>query len=126
MNEIQTIYQEIGEDKIQLLAKLFYIEVEKQPDLRALYPVDLTEAEERLYLFLLQVFGGPQTYTEQRGHPRLRMKHLDWKIDAHLRNIWLNSMLKSLDQINVDQVVKEHMQGYFVKAANHMVNHQQG
>jgi len=125
MNEFQTIYQEIGEDKIQLLAKMFYREVENQPDLRSLYPKDLAGAEERLYFFLLQVFGGPQTYTEQRGHPRLRMRHLDWKIDAHLRNVWLNSMLKSLDQINVDQEVKEHMQGYFVKAADHMVNYQQ-
>jgi len=125
MNEFQTIYHEIGDEKIQLLAKLFYSEVENQPDLRALYPKDLIKAEERLYLFLLQVFGGPQTYTEQRGHPRLRMRHMDWKIDDHLRNIWLNSMLKSLDKIEVDQVVKEHMQGYFVRAANHMVNHQQ-
>jgi hemoglobin len=124
MNEFQTIYREIGEDKIQLLAKLFYSEVEKQPDLRALYPTDLEGAEERLYLFLLQVFGGPQTYSEQRGHPRLRMRHLDWKIDAHMRNVWLNSMLKSLDKIDIDQEVKEHMQSYFVKAANHMVNHQ--
>jgi len=124
MNEFQTIYQEIGGDKIQLLSKLFYREVEKHPDLLALYPQDLAGSEERLYLFLLQVFGGPQAYTEQRGHPRLRMRHLDWKIDAHLKNIWLNCMLKSLDTIGVDQEVKELMQDYFVKAANHMVNHQ--
>lgn len=124
MNEFQTIYQEIGEDKIQLLSKLFYQEVEKQPGLLALYPKDLIGAEERLYLFLLQVFGGPQTYTEKRGHPRLRMRHLDWKIDAQQRNTWLNCMLNSLDKIGVDQEVKELMQDYFVKAANHMVNHQ--
>lgn len=124
MNEFQTIYEHIGEDRIQLLTKLFYQEVEKQPELRSLYPIDLAGAEERLFLFLLQVFGGPQTYTENRGHPRLRMRHLDWKIDAPMKNAWLNGMLKSLDKIGVDQEVKEFMQDYFVKAANHMVNHQ--
>ncbi|HSJ69455.1 MAG TPA: globin [Anditalea sp.] len=124
MNEFQTIYAHIGENKIQLLTKLFYQEVEKQPDLRSLYPTDLGAAEERLFLFLLQVFGGPQTYTAKRGHPRLRMRHLDWKIDASMRNVWLNCMLKSLDKIGADQEVKELMQDYFVKAANHMVNHQ--
>ena len=124
MNEFQTIYQEIGEEKIQLLAKLFYKEVGNQPDLLALYPKDLAGAEERLYLFLLQVFGGPQTYTAKRGHPRLRMRHLDWKIDAHMRNEWLNCMLKSLDKSGIKQEVKELMQDYFVKAANHMVNYQ--
>jgi hemoglobin len=124
MNEFQTIYQEIEEEKIQLLAKLFYIEVGYQPDLLSLYPKDLAGAEERLYLFLLQVFGGPQTYTEKRGHPRLRMRHLGWKIDAHMRNVWLNCMLKSLDKSGIKQEVKELMQDYFVKAANHMVNYQ--
>jgi len=124
MNEFQTVYQEIGEEKIQLLTKLFYREVERHPDLLALYPTDLAGAEERLCLFLMQVFGGPQTYSEKRGHPRLRMRHLDWKIDAQMRNVWLNCMLKSLDKIGIDQEVKEIMQGYFVKAANHMVNHQ--
>lgn len=123
MTEFQSIYQEIGEDKIKLLANLFYKEVEKQANLRALYPEDLTAAEERLYLFLLQVFGGPPIYTEQRGHPMLRRRHFDWKIDASLRNSWLNAMMKSLDRINVDQDIKDVMQGYFVNAANHMVNH---
>lgn len=123
MNEFQTIYQEIGEEKIRLLVRYFYQEVENYPELRALYPDDLAPAEERLNLFLLQVFGGPQQYTEQRGHPRLRMRHLDWKIDGGLRNIWLNAMLEALEKIKVDQEIKELMQGYFVKAANHMVNH---
>lgn len=123
MTEFHSIYQEIGEDKIKLLAKLFYEEVSNHPDLRALYPEDLAAAEERLRLFLLQVFGGPTTYTEKRGHPRLRMRHFDWKIDAGLRNSWLNAMLKSLDTIHIDQEVKETMQSYFVRAANHMVNH---
>ncbi|KEO74763.1 globin domain-containing protein [Anditalea andensis] len=124
MNEFQTIYQQIKEEKILLLSKYFYQEVGLQSDLRALYPEDLEGAEERLFLFLLQVFGGPTTYSESRGHPRLRMRHLNWKIDSHLRNVWLNCMLKAIDKLGIEQNAKGIMQDYFVKAANHMINHQ--
>ena len=123
MNPFQSIYELIGEEKISLLVRYFYQEVEKTPELRKLYPEDLQPAERRLYLFLLQVFGGPQTYAEERGHPRLRMRHFEWQIDPSLRDFWLNAMLKALDQIKPEQDVKELMMGYFIKVANHMINH---
>jgi len=123
MNPFQSIYELIGEEKISLLVHYFYQEVEKTPELRKLYPEDLQPAERRLYLFLLQVFGGPQTYSEERGHPRLRMRHFEWQIDPSLRDFWLNAMLKALDQIKLEQDVKELMMGYFIKVANHMINH---
>ncbi|WP_186756206.1 globin domain-containing protein [Echinicola salinicaeni] len=124
MNEFQTIYQAIGEEKIKELTRYFYEGVEFNEALRSIYPEDLAPAEERLYLFLLQVFGGPTTYSEERGHPRLRMRHLQWAIDDKMRNHWLNNMLSALDRIDVDQNVKELMMSYFVKVANHMINRQ--
>ncbi len=124
MNPFQSIYELIGEDQIRLLTKYFYQEVRQNSELRRLYPEDLEPAERRLFLFLLQVFGGPQTYSEERGHPRLRMRHLDWKIDPNMRNHWLNAMLAALDKLDPDQNAKELMAGYFIKVANHMINHE--
>jgi len=122
MNEFQTVYEAIGEEKIKELTRYFYEGVTKNEALRSIYPEDLAPAEERLYLFLLQVFGGPTTYSQERGHPRLRMRHLQWTIDDNMRNHWLNNMLNALDRIDIDQNIKELMMGYFVKVANHMIN----
>lgn len=123
MNTAHTIYELIGEEKIRALTKYFYQEVAKNIALKKLYPEDLAPAEERLFLFLSQVFGGPETYSEQRGHPRLRMRHAKWKIDGEMRDHWMNAMLTAPDQIDLDQTIREAMTGYFVNAANHMVNH---
>lgn len=124
MNTAQTIYDLIGEEQIRLLTKYFYQEVSKNEALKKLYPEDLAPAEERLFLFLQQVFGGPETYSEQRGHPRLRMRHAKWKIDAAMRDHWMNAMLTSLDQLDLDPNIREAMISYFVNAANHMINHE--
>lgn len=123
MNQFQSIYEAIGEGQIRKLVGYFYQEVSQNTPLRKLYPEDLQPAERRLFLFLLQVFGGPQTYAEERGHPRLRMRHLEWKIDPAMRDHWLNAMLTSLDKLNPEQNVKELMMRYFIQVANHMINH---
>ncbi|MEP0712488.1 cyanoglobin [Algoriphagus sp.] len=123
MNSAQTIYDLVGEEKIRSLTRYFYLEVGKNDALRKLYPEDLSPAEERLALFLIQVFGGPDTYSEQRGHPRLRMRHAQWKIDADMRDHWMNAMLKGLDQLKLEQDIKDAMMSYFVRAANHLINH---
>lgn len=122
MNPFQSIYELIGEEKIRQLTAYFYEEVAQNPALRKLYPEDLAPAERRLFLFLLQVFGGPQTYSEERGHPKLRMRHFEWAIDAKMRDHWLNAMISALDRLNPEPEAKELMMGYFVKVANHMIN----
>ncbi|GMQ27709.1 cyanoglobin [Algoriphagus confluentis] len=125
MNPFQSVYQLIGEEKIKELTAYFYQEVAENQNLRRLYPEkDLAPAERRLFLFLLQVFGGPQTYSEERGHPRLRKRHFNWQIDAKMRDHWLNAMFTALDKIEPEQNVKELMMGYFIKVANHMINHE--
>lgn len=123
MNTSQTIYELVGEEQIRIFTSYFYQEVAKNEALKKLYPEDLAPAEDRLFLFLVQVFGGPETYSEQRGHPRLRMRHAKWKIDAEMRDHWMNAMLVGLDQLQLDPNIKEAMMSYFVKAANHMINH---
>lgn len=122
MHEFQTIYQALGEEKIKTLVHHFYQGVSTNPALLALYPEELEPAEEKLFLFLKQVFGGPQTYSEQRGHPMLRKRHFQWEIDGNLRNAWLNCMFAAMEKIEMDQNTKEAMMRYFVQVANHMVN----
>jgi hemoglobin len=118
-----SIYEALGDEKIRLLVKHFYLHVQEEPELRKLYPdEDLSGAEDRLYWFLLHVFGGPHTYLEKRGHPMLRKRHFQWQIDQHLRTIWMDCMLRAMDTIDIETDLREALINYFVKVANHMVN----
>lgn len=123
MNSLGLLYPRIGEASLQELAKNFYKEVGKIPELRSLYPEDLEAAERRIYLFLVQVLGGPQTYSEERGHPRLRMRHMQWKIDSKMRAHWMNAMLHTVDKVLLEQEVREELLSYFTQVANAMINH---
>lgn len=123
MNSLGLLYTRIGEESIQDLSKNFYLEVSKIPELRSLYPEDLDAAERRIYLFLVQALGGPQTYSEERGHPRLHMRHMQWKIDSKMRSHWMNAMLHALDKVPLDQEVREDLMQYFTQVANAMINH---
>lgn len=123
MNSLQSIYESLGQEKIKLLVNHFYKNVEKTQDLRKLYPEDLAPAEERLFLFLIHVFGGPHTYLEKRGHPMLRRRHFQWAIDENLRNLWLDCMFQAIDQIEIETDVREALMKYFINVANHMINH---
>lgn len=117
------IYEALGEEKIRALVRQFYKHVTEEPDLRKLYPEkDLSGAENRLYWFLLHVFGGPHTYLEKRGHPMLRRRHFQWAIDQHLRTLWMDCMLRAMDTIEMETEIREALMSYFVKVANHMVN----
>ena len=123
MNSLALLYSRIGEKPIQDLVHHFYQQVALKPSLRALYPEDLVGAERRLYLFLLQLLGGPVTYLEERGHPRLRMRHMQWQIDPAMRDHWMNAMLVALDKVAFAQEDREALMEYFTQAANAMINH---
>ena len=123
MNSLGMLYTQIGEASLQDLTKNFYQEVSKNPELRSLYPEDLDAAERRIYLFLVQALGGPSTYSEERGHPRLRMRHMQWKIDSKIRSHWMNAMLHALDKVPLEQEVREELMQYFTQVANAMINH---
>ncbi len=123
MNSLALLYSRIGEKPIHDLVHHFYQEVALKPSLRALYPEDLEAAERRLYLFMLQLLGGPLTYLEERGHPRLRMRHMQWQIDPAMRDHWMNAMLVALDKVAFAQEDREVLMEYFTRAANAMINH---
>ena len=102
----------------------FYAGVAADPVLLSLYPeqVDLAPARERLTLFLAQYWGGPTTYSDQRGHPRLRMRHGPFRIGTVERDHWLRAMTEALDQLAPAAEQRERLDGYFIMAADAMRN----
>ena len=92
-----------GGDTFRRLVGRFYELVTGDPLLRPIYPgTDLGPAEEHLRLFLIQYWGGPHTYRELRGHPRLRMRHAPFRIGAAERDAWLRHMRTAMDELKLD------------------------
>jgi hemoglobin len=106
------------------LAAAFYRRVAKDPVLLPLYPdgEDLGPAQERLALFLGQYWGGPATYSERRGHPRLRMRHAPYRIGEAERDHWLAAMAGALDELDPLPGLRERFDQYFAMAAEAMRN----
>ncbi len=119
-----SFYQAVGgEETFRRLTHLFYQGVAADPQLRAVYPSkDLGPAEEHLRLFLIQYWGGPTTYSEQRGHPRLRMRHRHFSIGEAERDAWLRHMRAALDEIGLDPALDGQLWDYLVTAAHSLVN----
>jgi hemoglobin len=112
-----------GEETFTRLVSRFYAEVEADPLLRQVYPSrDLGPAAEHLQLFLIQYWGGPGTYSERRGHPRLRMRHARFSIGEAERDAWLRHMRTALDEIALDPAHDEELWRYLVMAADSLVN----
>src|SRR3546814_2931678 len=101
MSEPLTFYDEVGGEPVfRRLVEVFYREVARDEVLKPMYPEeDLGPAQERLTLFLMQYWGGPTTYSEGRGHPRLRMRHLPFAVDADARDRWLRCMRTAVDEL---------------------------
>ena len=119
----QTIFDAIGgQETFVRLVDAFYRRVETDPVLRPMYPADLTESREHLALFLAQYFGGPTTYSEQRGHPRLRMRHLPFAIGPAARDAWLNHMRAAIEEIAISEPARAAMLAYFEQTANFLMN----
>ena len=119
-----TFYDEIGgHDAFQRLVAHFYAGVADDPVLRPLYPEpDLSGAEERLRMFLEQYWGGPKTYGETRGHPRLRMRHAPFRIGLAERDAWLRHMRAAVDELQLDPAHDSELWSYLEMAAHSLVN----
>jgi len=105
------------------LVHAFYVRVAQDPVLRPMYPEgDLAPAEQRLRMFLEQYWGGPDTYSQERGHPRLRMRHAGFPIDEDARNRWLTCMAEALAEQDLPAQLQEEIWRYFVGAAIAMQN----
>ncbi|MET9219555.1 globin [Streptomyces sp. NPDC088197] len=131
MNEIprgtvqqQTFYELVGgEETFRRLVHVFYQGVAGDPELRAMYPEeDLGPAEDRLRLFLMQYWGGPRTYSDERGHPRLRMRHAPFEVNKAAHDAWLRHMRAAVDELGLEPAHEQQLWDYLTYAAASMVN----
>lgn len=123
----RSFYDEVGgHDTFRLIVSRFYEQVREDEILRPLYPDDdLDGAEQRLMMFLEQYWGGPRTYSDQRGHPRLRMRHAPFRIGFLERDAWLRCMhtaVAEVDSATLDDPHRQALLDYLQMAANSMVN----
>ncbi|MBR7832431.1 globin [Actinospica durhamensis] len=119
----ESLYDRIGEKPFRRIVHGFYQGVASDPELRAMYPEqDLAPAEDRLAMFLIQYWGGPRIYSEQRGHPRLRMRHASFHIDLAARDRWLAHMRVAVDNENLAPADRDELWNYLEHAADFMVN----
>lgn len=124
-----SFYDEVGgAPTFEALVRAFYEGVAADEPLRALYPeADLGPAERRLRMFLEQYFGGPTTYSQERGHPRLRMRHVPYAVTLDQRDRWMRHMIDALERViadgaPIDEAHAEAMRDYFRRAADMLVN----
>jgi hemoglobin len=121
---VTTYYDEIGGfETFRTIVSTFYKGVADDEVLRPLYPEeDLGPAEERFLLFLVQYWGGPTTYSENRGHPRLRMRHAPFAVGPEARDRWLTHMREALDALDPPAELRQRFDEYFAFAAESMRN----
>lgn len=124
-----TLYEAVGGDQFfETLIDHFYAGVDDDATIRHMYPPDLTESKAHMVGFLIQYWGGPGTYSEQRGHPRLRMRHAPFEIGMAEREAWLHHMLTAIDATvehygaAIPEGVSDAMRQYFDNASTHMIN----
>jgi hemoglobin len=123
MQDEQSLYEQIGGmPTFKRLVDDFYARVEADPLLRPLFPDSLDEGKHWQMLFLAQYFGGPGDYSAQRGHPRLRMRHGPFRIDATAAAHWLEHMLAAVDAVGIPEPARGEMRQYFERGAPFMVN----
>jgi hemoglobin len=112
-----------GTEAFERLVDAFYEGVAADPVLRPMYPEEeLAGANERLRLFLIQYWGGPTTYSDERGHPRLRMRHAPYKVNPQARDRWLLHMRAAVESLHLAPVYESTLWDYLERAAHSMVN----
>lgn len=120
---MQNLFDRIGEAGFAQLARVFYEGVATDELLKPMYPEeDLGPAERRLRMFLEQYWGGPDTYQQERGHPRLRMRHAPYKIGPKAKEAWLSHMRKAVDSLSLSPMDEGELWDYLERAAHAMLN----
>lgn len=123
MHNAQTVYELVGGDDVfQQLVEVFYQRVEADPGLRPLFPDDLEPGKRWQFLFLTQFFGGPTRYAAERGHPRMRQRHMPFTIDRAARDRWLGHMLAAIDVVGIQDPARSTMRDYFERSSMFMMN----
>jgi hemoglobin len=119
----QTPYEAIGgEEMVAKLVEAFYKRVAQHPDLKPIFPNDLTETARKQKQFLTQYLGGPPLYTEEHGHPMLRARHLPFEITPTRAKAWLSCMREAMDEVGLSGQVRDEFYQRLVLTAHHMVN----
>ncbi|MBC8171606.1 MAG: globin [Anaerolineae bacterium] len=111
-----------GEAVFRRMVDVFYARVELDPVLRPLFPADLEPGKHWQFLFLMQYFGGPTRYAEERGHPRLRMRHASFPVNSEGAGRWLGHMLVAIDEVGIVEPARTVMREYFERGAEFMIN----
>jgi len=120
-----TIFEAVGGTPwFEAMIDHFYDAVETDELLRPMYPSDLSDSREHMVKFLSQYWGGPTTYSEERGHPRLRMRHAPFVITSAEKDAWLTHMLAAVRAGDLHPQIEQQMVDYFTMAATHMINAQ--
>jgi len=122
-----SVHQAVGGDGFFVeLVERFYAGVAEDPVMRPMYPEDLTEPKRHLAGFLVQFWGGSTAYSDERGHPRLRMRHVPFRVDAAARDAWVRHMLAALGSLVEERGIpveaERAMRDYFLRAADAMRN----
>lgn len=126
MSEVQTPYNRIGGEKaVRQLCHTFYQIMSNTPQtdlIRKMHPEDIASSEEKLFMFLSGWLGGPPLFTDKFGHPRLRARHLPFKIGVEERDQWLYCMAQALKTLDLDTLFAEQLMSSFVQTADFMRN----
>lgn len=121
--DARSVYQAAGGDEVfHRIVERFYAGVAGDALLRPLYPESLTESKRHLALFLIQYFGGPSTYSAERGHPRLRMRHLPFPVGQGERDAWVRHMRAAVEGEALPAPVADALLDYFERAATFLMN----
>lgn len=115
-------YDKIGRQKLKKLISDFYKGVREDEVLKPMYQNDFENAEERLFLFIIQYLGGPETYNQLRGQPKLRIRHTIFPITEQAKQHWLNNMKSALDQSEISETEKIFLWNYFQQTAEFLKN----
>ena len=123
MEDTKSVYQVVGgQPFFDALAARFYECVEANDVLRPLYPAELDVPRSNLSWFLAQYWGGPPVYSNERGHPRLRMRHARFSIGSTERNAWVDCMKEALDSFALPEDIKAGMNRHFERTATMLIN----
>ena len=122
-NDLRSIYERAGGDEpFRKLVDIFYRNVMADPRINHMFPPDLEPGKKWQFLFITQYFGGPTRYIEERGHPRLRMRHMPFAIGTSERDAWAEAMLSAIDEVGFEPEIADIMRNYFTSTATFMMN----
>jgi hemoglobin len=117
-------YEEIGAERLSQLVDAFYARVAQHPKLQPIFPNDLTETARKQKQFLTQYLGGPNIYSEEHGHPRLKARHHPFPVTPDRAQAWLECMSEAMDEVGLTGQFRETFYNRLVLTAHHMVNEQ--